>query len=184
MFLGVSIPRELFLRVFLEGVPCNPRETRGARMSAGRQGGGAGAATQESIVHVCAAGTATLARPEPGKPLGSVYTDALQCAYFAILAQHTSCGHTILLVADEEAQLTGAALNNRVSHALHQNVYGGALLVCLHEVGDDGDDERLADFHDFYRALGQHLQQSEQAVADYSKLSVQERALELLRLFA
>lgn len=145
--------------------------------------GAGGTPTHESIYHICGAGSVRLVQPQPGKALGNVYTDTLQCKYFTVLDEHTGCGHTILLIVDEEALQTRAALNNTVSSIVRKNIYGDALLVCVHEVGDDGDDEHLADFKDFYKAMGEHVNKCAEYVSNYRQLSTQQRALELLLLF-
>lgn len=144
---------------------------------------GVSASVNESIYHISGEGTVTLVQRPPGQGLGKVYTDTLQCNYFTVLDEHTGCGHTILLIADDEALLRGPALNNIVSDIVGSDIHGAVLLVCLNEVGDDGDDDNLADFKDFYKAMGTIMNKCDDYVSKYSRLSMQQRALELLELF-
>ena len=112
---------------------------------------------EESIYRIGAAGRVEVLEPAPDKDLGLFYTDSLQCATFDIYARHRMERYELLLVGDDTALLADAPVNPTVSQALGFTFYGDALLVCLHAVGEDGDDSRLVDVSCIYSHMGNDM---------------------------
>lgn len=143
----------------------------------------------ESVYRINTNGTVDALCLEHGQQLGKFYTKAIQCEYFTYVQEHpivsngVQTGYTLWLVGDEE----GAELqdfNPTVSEVLGNDFFGPALLVCMHAVGDDGE-ERLADVGLIYSAMGSELPTpwTHQFIAEIRSQPVQTRAMELLGLF-
>jgi len=143
----------------------------------------------ESVFRINTDGTVDAVRIPPGQQLGHFYAEALRCQYFTYVQEHrivsngVQTDYTLMLVGDEEAELS-SNVNPTVSQVLGHDFFGPALLVCMHAVGDDGE-ERLADVGLIYRAIGSALPSpwTEQDIAEYRSGPLRNRARELLGLF-
>ncbi len=151
----------------------------------------------ESVYRINTNGTVDALCLEHGQQLGKFYTQAIQCEYFTYVQEHrivangVQTGYTLWLVGDEEGELkaydtvlNASNFNPTVSQVLGQEFFGPALLVCMHAVGDDGE-ERLADVGLIYRAMGSELPTpwTDQYIAQIRSQPLQTRAMELLELF-
>jgi hypothetical protein len=146
---------------------------------------------EESVYRINSNGTVRAVHITPGEPLGELYARALQCEFFEYVQEHrivsngVQTDYTLWLVGDEEAATYGdAEFNLTVSQVLGREFFGSALLVCMHAVGDDGE-ERLADVGLIYRAISSALPTpwTEQHIAEIRSRPLRGRALELLGLF-
>jgi hypothetical protein len=138
--------------------------------------------------------TKALQKP-PWLELWRFYLSALQCESFTVVRQHrvevagTRTDFTLLLLGDEEAIQRELPVNQHVTDALadtgYGNFYGDALIVCLHAVGEDGDDTNLADVGLIYEAIGKNLPTpwTAEKIADVRNAPLKGRVLELLGLF-
>jgi hypothetical protein len=101
----------------------------------------------ESIYSIGTSGDVRVLELPNGVYLGQFYCDSLKCENFDICAQHRleHGDFDLLVIGDEEAQLSGGVHNAMLTDTLGFPFYGDGLLVCLHAVGEDGDDSRLAD---------------------------------------
>lgn len=144
---------------------------------------------EESVYRINTDGTVVTLRKEGGQQLGEFYARSIQCEYFTYVQGHriesngVLTDYTLLLVGDEE----GAEfqdLNHTVTQVLGQDFFGPALIVCMHAVGDDGE-ERLADVGLIYRAIGNLLPTpwTDDDIANIRSQPLQTRAMELLGLF-
>jgi hypothetical protein len=153
------------------------------------------AQSTESIYRISASGRVQALQKPPEQELWRFYLSALQCESFTVVRQHrvevagTRTDFTLLLLGDEEAILRGSAVNERVTDALAETGYGeffgDALVVCLHAVGEDGNDQNLADVGLIYEAIGRNLPTpwTAEKIADVRNAPLEGRVLELLGLF-
>ena len=151
--------------------------------------------TPESIYRISTRGSVEALQVQEGQELWSFYQDKLLCEAFTIVRKHrvqgagTATNFDLLLIGDEEALLRGSALNAIVTNALeatgHGKFYGDALLVCVHAVGDNGNDENLADVGLIYEAMSGTLPTpwTAEEIAALRKKPLRERVLELLDVF-
>jgi len=144
---------------------------------------------EESVYRIRTNGRVDALRLEHGQQLGKFYTQAIQCEYFTYVQEHrivsngVQTGYTLWLVGDEAgAELQD--LNPTVSHVIGHDFFGPALLVCMHAVGDNGE-ERLADVGLIYGAISSGLPSpwTEEDIAELRSRPLKGRALELLQLF-
>ncbi len=89
----------------------------------------------------------------------------------------------LLVIGDGNARLAGAPWNRVLTDALGRTVFGNALLVCLHAVGKDGDDSRLADVCCIYDEMAKFLSMSGFSAAQYCARPLPIRVKELLKFF-
>ena len=113
----------------------------------------------ESIYYIGTSGDVRVLELPNGVYLGQFYCDSLKCEHFEHCAQHRleHGDFDLLLIGDEEAQLSGGVHNAMLTDALGFPFFGAGLLVCLHAVGEDGDDSRLADVGCIYGHIEEHL---------------------------
>jgi len=139
----------------------------------------------ESIYHIDLDGEVRVLQPADGVELGQFYRDSLQCVEFEICARHRlrHGDFELLVVGDGNARLTGAPWNRVLTDALGRTVFGDALLVCLHAVGEDGDDSRLADVCCIYDEMAKFLSMSQFSAAQYCARPLPIRVQELLKFF-
>jgi hypothetical protein len=152
---------------------------------------------EESVYRINTDGTVDALRLKPGQQLGKFYVQALRCDYFTYVQEHrivsneVQTNYTLWLVGDEEGELkaydtalNASNFNPTVSQVLGHDFFGPALLVCMHAVGDDGE-ERLADVGLIYRAIGSELPTpwTDDYIAKIRSQPLQTRAMELLELF-
>jgi hypothetical protein len=149
----------------------------------------------ESIYRISASGRVQALQKPPWQELWRFYLSALQCESFTVVRQHrvevagTRTDFTLLLLGDEEAIPRELPVNDTVTDALadtgYGNFYGDALIVCLHAVGEDGDDTKLADVGLIYEAIGKNLPTpwTAEKIADVRNAPLEGRVLELLGLF-
>jgi len=152
---------------------------------------------EESVYRINTNGTVDALFLEPGQQLLEFYKKEIGCEYFAYLQEHSIVSnnvpkpYTLWLVGDEEGELkaydtalNASNFNPTVSQVLGQDFFGPALLVCMHAVGDDGE-ERLADVGLIYRAMGSELPTpwTDDYIAKIRSQPLQTRAMELLELF-
>jgi hypothetical protein len=144
----------------------------------------------ESVFRINTDGTVEVVQIAPDQELGDFYVQELACNYFTyvdhcdIPSNGVQTDYMLKLVGDKDAALNASSLNRTVSQVLHQTFFGPALIVCMHAVGEDGE-ERLADVGLIYRAMGSTLRTpwTEQEIAVYRSRPLRDRALELLGLF-
>jgi hypothetical protein len=149
----------------------------------------------ESIYRIRTSGRIEVLQKPTEQELWRFYLSALQCDSFTVVRQHrvevagTRTDFTLLLLGDEEAILRGSAVNLDVTNVLAETGYGeffgDALVVCLHAVGEDGDDTNLADVGLIYEAIGRCLPTpwTAEQTAAVRAAPLEGRVLELLGLF-
>ena len=144
----------------------------------------------ESVYRIKPDGSVTALERLPTQHLGTFYKAALVCENWYYVKEHrivsngVQTDYTLFLVGDEEAALNGSPWNSCVSQVLGRDFFGDVLLVCMHAVGDDGE-ERLADVGLIYSAICSFLPKSftERDIAEFRRSPLTGRVLELLGLF-
>lgn len=139
----------------------------------------------ESIYSIGTNGGVRVLELPIGAELGQFYCDSLKCENFDICARHRleHGDFDLLVIGDEEAQLSGGVHNAMLTDALGFPFFGAGLLVCLHAVGEDGDDSRLADVGCIYRHIEEHLSMSLVHATHLRAKPLKTRVWELLCFF-
>jgi hypothetical protein len=151
--------------------------------------------TSESVYRIRVDGSVQILQKPAEQELWRFYLAALQCQTFTVVRQHrvevagVRTDFRLLLLGDDEDILRGSARNESVTAALaateYGDFFGDALVVCLHAVDEDGDDENLADVGLIYEAIGRGLPTpwTAEETAAVRAAPLKRRVLELLGLF-
>jgi len=139
----------------------------------------------ESIYYIGTGGDVRVLELPNDVYLGQFYCDSLKCKNFEVCAQHRleHGDFDLLVIGDEEAQLSGGVHNAMLTDALGCPFFGAGLLVCLHAVGEDGDDSRLADVGCIYKHIEEHLSMSLVHATHLRARPLKARVKELLHFF-
>lgn len=139
----------------------------------------------ESIYYIGTSGDVRVLELPDDVDLAQFYCISLNCQKFEICAQHRleHGDFDLRVIGDEEAQLSGGVYNPMLTKALGFQFFGAGLLVCLHAVGEDGDDTRLADVGSIYTHIEKHLSVPVERATRLRGRPLKARVKELLQFF-
>jgi len=139
----------------------------------------------ESIYYIGTGGDVRVLELADDVDLGQFYCNSLKCTNFEICAQHRleHGDFDLWVIGDEEAQLCGGVHNAMLTDSLGFPFFGAGLLVCLHSVGEDGDDSRLADVGSIYTHIEKHLSIPVERATHLRGRPLKARVKELLQFF-
>lgn len=137
----------------------------------------------ESIYHITTSGNVRVVELPDGMTLEQLYCKTLRCKYFQIIANHhMQDQYDLFVVGDEESKITGGVYNAMLTKALGKPFYGDAVLVCLHAVGENGDDTRLVDVSCIYSYIEKYCSASPEKAAKMRTAPLSERVRELVEI--